>query len=149
MQGWRKTGKIMQPDIEKYPFAPFAPGQESCQLHFQFNEAAAPETMLRAHAVRLQAPGGEYSYKIGIVNPHIPARQAEDGATVLWFYSPDEMKLLLNLPADAPEAGDGYLGPFDAARFNTLLAMLRDISVSMHHSYEARKRGTPDAPRPV
>lgn len=143
----------MPPDIEKYPFAPFAPGQHSCQLCFQFNEAAAAETKLRAHAVRMQAPGGEFSYKIGIVNPHIPAREEEDGTTVLWFYNTDEMKLLLNLPADAPEAEGGYLGPFDAARFNALLATLQDISVSMHHSYEARKRGmhggAPDAPRPV
>jgi len=129
------------PDIERYKFAPLEPGAESCQLRFQFNKNSAPQTWLRARAIRAATGAGEYSYKIGIINPHLGAMETEEG-TVYWLYSGEEARLMLDLP-NLPEDDDGYLGPMDAVQANKVLAKMQELTAVMHHDYEARRSGAP------
>lgn len=130
---------LIRPDIEKYPFQPAAKGHETCQLVFRFSEAAAPQTWVRALAVRKPASDGTYSYELGIVNPHVPSDRGDQGH-VVYLYPCADMKTLLDLPPDAPEAGNGCLGPFNAQALNNVLSRLQELSITMHRNHEARQR---------
>ena len=136
-QGRKMSEDPIRPDIEKYPFQPAGKGHDVCQLVFRFNETAAPQTWVRALAVRKPTPEGAYSYELGIVNPHAPPDRGDQGE-VIYLYPCADMKTLLDLP-DAPESGNGCLGPFNAQALNDVLARLQALSMTMHHHYEKRQ----------